>query len=101
LQSETPPFTSPRSPEARPLYITFEASYSGMSINPARTVTSALPSGVWTAGWIYFVAPAGGMLLAVEIYRALRKGAKVACAKLNHHTNRRCIFCGFAGGEMK
>jgi len=77
------------------LYITFEAPYSGMSINPARTVASALPSGVWTAGWIYFVAPVGGMLLAVEIYRALRKGAQVACAKLNHHTNRRCIFCGY------
>jgi aquaporin Z len=31
------------------LFITFEAPYSGMSINPARTVASALPSGVWTA----------------------------------------------------
>jgi aquaporin Z len=81
------------------LYITFEAPYSGMSINPARTVASALPSGVWTAGWIYFVAPVGGMLLAVEIYRALRKSARVACAKLNHHTNRRCIFCGFVGAS--
>jgi aquaporin Z len=79
------------------LYITFEAPLSGMSINPARTVASALPSGIWTAGWIYFVAPIGGMLLAVEIYRVLRKGAKVTCAKLNHHTNKRCIFCGFAG----
>lgn len=52
------------------LFITFEAPYSGMSLNPARTVASALPSGVWTAGWIYFVAPIGGMLLAVEIFRA-------------------------------
>ena len=85
------------------LYITFEAPLSGMSINPARTVASALPSHVWTAAWIYFVAPVGGMLLAVEIYRATRKGAQVACAKLNHHTNKRCIFCGFAGdsGEQR
>jgi len=81
------------------LYITFEAPYSGMSINPARTVASAWPGGVWTAGWIYFIAPIGGMLLAVEIYRTLRKGAKVACAKLNHQTSRRCIFCGFGGGH--
>src|SRR5262245_25497866 len=51
------------------LYITFEAPLSGMSIDPARTVASALPSGVWTAAWIYFVAPIGGMLLAVELYR--------------------------------
>ncbi len=79
------------------LYITFEAPLSGMSINPARTVASALPSGVWTAGWIYFVAPVGGMLLAVEIYRALRKGAQVACAKWNHDPRQRCIFCGHPG----
>jgi len=75
------------------LYITLEAPYSGMSINPARTVASALPSGVWTAAWIYFVAPIGGMLLAVEIRRGLLRGAHAACAKLNHHNDRRCIFC--------
>jgi aquaporin Z len=79
------------------LYIAFESPLSGMSINPARTVASAWPSGVWTAGWIYFVAPIGGMLLAVEIYRALRKGAQVACAKWNHDPRHRCIFCGHPG----
>jgi aquaporin Z len=76
------------------LYITFEAPLSGMSLNPARTVASALPSGVWTAGWVYFVAPIGGMLLAVEIYRAVKKGAQIACAKWNHDPRQRCIFCG-------
>lgn len=79
------------------LYITFEAPLSGMSINPARTVASALPSGVWTAGWVYFVAPIGGMLLAVEIYRLSRKSAQVACAKWNHDPRQRCIFCGHPG----
>lgn len=79
------------------LYITFEAPLSGMSINPARTVASALPSGNWTATWIYFIAPIAGMLLAVEIYRALRKGAQVACAKWNHDPRHRCIFCGDPG----
>lgn len=79
------------------LYITFEAPLSGMSINPARTVASALPSGVWTAGWIYFVAPIGGMLLAVEIHRMLRKGKEIACAKWNHDPRQRCIFCGHPG----
>jgi len=83
------------------LYITFEAPLSGMSINPARTVASALPSGVWTAGWLYFVAPVGGMFLAVEIYRALGKGAQVACAKLNHDVRHRCIFCGHPGAREK
>jgi aquaporin Z len=79
------------------LYITFEAPLSGMSINPARTVASAFPSGIWTAAWIYFVAPIGGMLLAVEIYRGLRKGGQVACAKWNHDLRQRCIFCGHPG----
>jgi len=83
------------------LYITFEAPLSGMSINPARTVSSALPSGIWTAGWIYFVAPIGGMLLAVEVYRVFRKGAQVACAKWNHDMRHRCIFCGYQGTTSK
>jgi aquaporin Z len=81
------------------LYITFEAPLSGMSINPARTVASALPSGVWTAAWIYFVAPIGGMLLAVEIYRVSRKGGRIACAKWNHDPRQRCIFCGHPGAQ--
>ena len=53
------------------------------TVTALSPLASALPSGIWTGGWIYFVAPIGGMLLAVEIYRALRKGAQVACAKLN------------------
>jgi len=37
------------------------------------------------------------MLLAVEIYRVVRKGAQVACAKWNHDPRQRCIFCGHLG----
>ncbi len=51
------------------LYITFEAPYSGMSINPARTLASALPANLWSAWWLYFLAPTGGMLLAGFLYR--------------------------------
>jgi len=83
------------------LYITFEAPFSGMSINPARTVASALPSGVWRAAWIYFVAPIGGMLLAVELYQALKRGARVGCAKWNHDMRHRCIFCGHPGTQQQ
>jgi aquaporin Z len=79
------------------LYITLEAPFSGMSMNPARSVASALPGNLWQAWWIYFVGPAAGMLLAVEVYRLLRGVPAVACAKLNHHTHRRCIFrCDYA-----
>jgi aquaporin Z len=79
------------------LYITFEAPLSGMSINPARTVASALPSGIWTAGWIYFAAPVIGMLLAAQAYRGGRISSLAACPKLHHGTKQRCIFCGYPG----
>ena len=79
------------------LYITFEAPLSGMSMNPARTLASALPGSLWQGLWIYFVGPPAGMLLAVEFYRLIRRTPEVICAKLNHHTHRRCIFrCGYA-----
>ena len=77
------------------LYITFEAPLSGMSINPARTAASAVPSGVWTAGWIYFVAPVLGMLVAAQVYRSVNGSSPLACPKYHHGTNQRCIFCGF------
>ncbi|HET6518576.1 MAG TPA: aquaporin [Geminicoccaceae bacterium] len=77
------------------LYITVEAPLSGMSMNPARTVASAVPGHLWHTVWIYFVGPTLGMLLAVELYRRVRRAPEVICAKLNHHTDRRCIFrCG-------
>jgi aquaporin Z len=82
------------------LYITLEAPFSGMSMNPARSLASALPGRLFDALWIYFVGPAAGMLLAVEAYRLVRGTSDVVCAKLNHHTHRRCIFrCGYAARE--
>lgn len=77
------------------LYITFEAPISGMSMNPARTLASALPGRLWHDLWIYFLAPPLGMQLALAIHRTLAPGDTPHCAKLNHHTDRRCIFCGF------
>jgi len=79
------------------LYITLEAPLSGMSINPARTAASAFPSGIWTAGWIYFTAPVLGMLLAAQVYRGVSDSSPRACPKLHHGTTQRCIFCGSPG----
>lgn len=77
-------------------YITFESPISGMSMNPARTFGSAVGGSVWMSIWIYFVAPPVGMLLAAEAYQRLRSSRVVACAKLHHHNNKRCIFrCNF------
>ncbi len=75
-------------------WISVEAPVSGMSMNPARTVASALPSGIWTSAWVYFLAPPLGMLLAAEAFRGLSGGAARHCAKLDHPIGVRCIFCG-------
>lgn len=72
-------------------YIALEAPLSGMSMNPARTVGSAVYAGVWTGWWLYFVAPLAGMLLAAE-FLVGRRGE--GCAKLCHDLRVRCIFCG-------
>jgi aquaporin Z len=77
-------------------YITFESPISGMSMNPARTLGSALPAGIFTGLWVYFTAPLLGMFLAAEAYRRSGPSRRVYCAKINHHTHRRCIFhCGY------
>lgn len=80
------------------LYITVEAPLSGMSMNPARTFGSALPAHTWTALWIYFTAPLLGMLLAAELYQRFHQRRGVACAKLHHQNDKRCIFCDYHGG---
>ena len=78
-------------------YISLEAPLSGMSMNPARTFGSAFPAQVWTSLWIYFTAPPLGMLSAAEVYLWLKGKQRVACAKLHHQNNKRCIFCGDPG----
>lgn len=81
-------------------YITIESPISGMSMNPARTFSSAVGARSWMALWIYFVAPPLGMLLASEVYRRFKAGPAVACAKLHHHNNKRCIFrCNFEANQ--
>ena len=59
------------------LYITVEAPVSGMSLNPARTLGSALWAGQFTALWVYFSAPVLGMLLAAEVFFRMRPRNKV------------------------
>ena len=79
------------------LYITLEAPLSGMSMNPARTLGSALPARVWSALWVYFTAPTLGMMLASFAYQKATAAREVLCAKLDHTNDKRCIFlrCGF------
>lgn len=81
------------------LFISVEAPFSGMSMNPARSFASAAVANVWTSLWIYFVAPPLAMLLAAEIYLRAKGAKEIYCAKLNHYGKTRCIFnCRF--GEL-
>lgn len=99
------------------LFIAFEAPLSGMSMNPARSLGSAVSAMTWDSLWIYFVAPPIGMLLAAEarvrlgrrapssseygsaariLSTAFPRRGVVLCAKLHHENDEPCIFrCGY------
>ena len=72
------------------IYIAFEAPFSGMSMNPARSFASAWPGGIWTNFWVYLTAPLLGMQCAAFLFLRSR-----ACAKLMHSKTQRCIHCGY------
>ena len=81
------------------LYITFEAPFSGMSMNPARSFGSALllsaqRAGAWMDFWVYLLAPLAGMGSAAFVYVRTSGAPPVRCAKLHHDNPQRCIFCG-------
>jgi aquaporin Z len=80
--------------------IAFESPLSGSGLNPARSMATAAFSGIWTAWWVYLVAPPIGMLAAAEIF--VRSGSRpVPCAKLVHDRGRPCHFlnCALSGGS--
>ncbi len=79
-------------------YIVLFAPVSGFSINPARTVGSAVFAQVWTALWVYFVAPLAGMLGAAEVYVRTYGEDRILCAKLHPDPAYPCPFlCEFPG----
>lgn len=74
------------------LYIAVEAPISGMSINPARTLGSALFARAWRGTWIYFIAPPAAMLLAAAVYTGAIDPHPDACPKLRICTDAACVF---------
>lgn len=62
------------------LYITFEAPFSGMSMNPARTFASAVVANQWPSFWLYCLAPPVGMWIGASVYLRIRSkpGANVS-----------------------
>jgi aquaporin Z len=71
-------------------YVYFLGPISGFSINPARTVASAVFANVWTGWWIYFTAPLLGMFAAAQVYVMLFGREGVVCAKLHHSPSELC-----------
>jgi aquaporin Z len=78
------------------LYISIEAPFSGMSMNPARSFASAFWPHYWAGQWIYFIAPPVAMLLAGELFKGSAH-AREGCAKFVHDPKYSCIFCGHRG----
>ena len=74
------------------LYIALESPLSGMSMNPARTLGSALLAADYRGLWIYAVAPPAGMLAAAELFVHLHGIERVLCAKLHHPRGTSCHF---------
>ena len=71
-------------------YVIISAPVSGFSMNPARTLASAIPAMQFHAFWIYMTAPFVGMFAAAALYKRA-KGA-VYCAKMHHSGSYLCIF---------
>lgn len=64
------------------LYIAFETPLSGMSLNPARSLGSAVGAGRYEHLWVYLVAPVAGAWLATALFQRLYHGAPLTCAVL-------------------
>jgi aquaporin Z len=79
-------------------YVLIFAPVSGFSINPARTVGSAVFAGLWTAAWLYFVAPVLGMMVAAEVHLRVYGIESILCAKLYPDPDYPCSFrCHYPG----
>ena len=64
-------------------YIIWETPLSGMSLNPFRTLATALAAGDYTALWVYLLAPTAAMWVATVLFQRWRLGP--AAAPLTAH----------------
>jgi aquaporin Z len=79
------------------MWIVLAAPISGMSMNPARSLASALLARKWRGIWVYLIAPVAAMQLAAGAYVGLDR--HVFCAKMCHIGSEACPFrCEF--GEL-
>lgn len=75
------------------LMVWIEAPVSGTSLNPARSFGPALVSGVWTAQWLYFVAPLLGGMMGLAAFELFTPAWRyLISGKLVHAPRYRDIF---------
>lgn len=58
-------------------FVVFESPFSGFSMNPARTLASAIPSAIWTDWIMYMIVPTISMLSAAGIYKLFFSKIKI------------------------
>jgi len=69
---------------------------SGYSVNPARSLSSAMFAQIWQGIWVYFASPCLGMLAAAATYVRGLGPKHVYCAKVFHDLRSPCPFnCRF------
>jgi hypothetical protein len=78
-------------------FVTFEAPLSGMSMNPARSLASAAPAGLWQHFWIYVLAPVLGMASAALLRPADWRGPDAVRRRLNGHPDGHAAAIATAG----
>jgi len=79
--SRTAPYTGIFAGMLVMVYISLEAPLSGMSINPARTLGSAVAALHFNDYWLYLTAPTAGMLSAAMLWRwYLCQKSEFACS---------------------
>lgn len=88
----TAPFTGPAIGALLTAFIGLASPISGMSVNPARTLASALHEREFRGVWVYLTAPVAAMILAAAAHSALMGPVAAPCAKWNHSTGAPCIF---------
>ena len=63
-------------------YIIVESPFSGMSLNPARSLGTAIVANSYHGLWLYWVAPPLAMWLATVLFRYFYHGEDLDCAVL-------------------